>query len=89
MAIIQKSPLESIRHPFIVYLRMSHSGTRLKREARRKGQNPPPHGPQINSYLPLLYLLTPIQMGDNDHNTPSYLLHVDGLVVPLYQTWTD
>lgn len=29
MAIIQKGPLESIRRPFIVYLRMFHWGTRL------------------------------------------------------------
>lgn len=29
MAIIQQGPLESIRRPSIVYLRMCHSGTRL------------------------------------------------------------
>lgn len=44
---------------------------------------------QIDSYLPLLYLFTPTQMGDNDHKTPSYLHYVDGRVVPPYQTWTD
>lgn len=37
---------------------------------------------QIDSYSPLLYLLTPNQMIDNDYNIPSYLPHVDGRIVP-------
>lgn len=37
---------------------------------------------QVDSYSPLLYLLTPNQMIDNDYNIPSYLPHVDRRVVP-------
>lgn len=36
----------------------------------------------VDSYSPLLYLLTPNQMIDNDYNIPSYLPHVDGRVIP-------
>ncbi|OXG10615.1 RNA exonuclease 1 [Cryptococcus neoformans Tu401-1] len=53
---------------------------RRKREAEREKDHH--RNAQIDSYSPLLYLLTPNQMIDNDYNIPSYLPHVDGRIVP-------